>query len=335
MFKRRAEDDAAPAGKAAKVANGTDGDRKATFSRNLAALNSQFASWVAEQSQSAPKGLWTDGVEDFLTYAKQLLADYKDVLDQEEQDDEPATTAAAAPAASSLFGAAAVAPKAPSAKPPLAPGSLFGGGGGGGQTGAAAAPASIFGALPSTSGAFGLGASAPSFLGFGGNGPLGASSGGAQPSSSFGGGSGAGPAAGEGEDGEGEEEQDTGPSVQVEAAAGTEILAKHEGVKLMSMTEAKKWKDKGEGTLTLRRATGESAASSRPYLVFTALSGRIMINAPLLPGMKPTSNPKQPASLIMFLISNVEGDEERCMHLFKCKGAEEAKQLSARVQELS
>lgn len=99
MFKRRAEDDAAPAGKvrrsaghklhiiavqskpdmslnfcssalcrpppkthrllaaachlphpdwlssqAAKVANGTDGDRKATFSRNLAALNSQFAS---------------------------------------------------------------------------------------------------------------------------------------------------------------------------------------------------------------------------------------------------------------------------------------------------
>jgi hypothetical protein len=65
------------------------------------------------------------------------------------------------------------------------------------------------------------------------------------------------------------------------------------------------------------------------------LAGRIMINAPLLPGMKPTSNPKQPASLIMFLISNVEGDEERCMHLFKCKGAEEAKQLSARVQELS
>ena len=39
-------------------------------------------SWVAEQAAAAPKELWTDGVEDYLKYAKQLLSDYKNVLER-------------------------------------------------------------------------------------------------------------------------------------------------------------------------------------------------------------------------------------------------------------
>ena len=45
--------------------------------------------------------------------------------------------------------------------------------------------------------------------------------------------------------------------------------------------------------------------------------GRVLINAPLVKGMKPMSNAKAPASLIMFLISSVDGKEERAMHMFR------------------
>lgn len=31
------------------------------------------------------------------------------------------------------------------------------------------------------------------------------------------------------------------------------------------------------------------------------------------------SNPKQPAAVILFLISNVDGKEERAMHMFRCE----------------
>ena len=128
--------------------------------------------WVAEQSTTAPKELWTDGVEDYLKYAKQLLTDFKDVLEGGSKAE-----AAPAPAAGGFgfgFGSstgAAAAPAAPaagSAKPPLAPGGLFGAGAGSGSQGAVA-PASIFGALPSTGGAFTLGASGGG--GFGGSTP--------------------------------------------------------------------------------------------------------------------------------------------------------------------
>jgi len=40
------------------------------------------------------------------------------------------------------------------------------------------------------------------------------------------------------------------------------------------MTPEKKWKDKGTGTLTLRRATGDEGAGKRPYFVFTTDSGK-------------------------------------------------------------
>lgn len=123
-----------------------------------------------------------------------------------------------------------------------------------------------------------------------------------------------------------------------------------------------------QGTLTLRRATGEDAAGKKPYFVFTTDSGalrpraghtawaaagshhycarqpaprvpprshlfltpaappssplvcfpgRVLINAPLVAGMKPMSNAKAPASVIMFLISSVDGKEERAMHMFR------------------
>lgn len=104
-------------------------------------------------------------MEDYLTYAKQLLADFKDVL-----DDAAAGGKAGEPPA-------AGAPAPASGKPPLAPGGLFGAGGGstGGAGGAAAPPASIFGGLPPAGGssgggfAFGSGqaAGAPAFGGFG------------------------------------------------------------------------------------------------------------------------------------------------------------------------
>ena len=129
---------------------------------------------MAEQSTSAAKELWTDGVEDYLKYAKQLLTDFKDVLEGGSKPEAPA----AAPAAGGFgfgFGssagaaAAAQAPAGGSAKPPLAPGGLFGAGAGSGSQGAAA-PASIFAPLPTTGGAFTLGTSGAGG-GFGGSTP--------------------------------------------------------------------------------------------------------------------------------------------------------------------
>lgn len=110
------------------------------------------------------------------------------------------------------------------------------------------------------------------------------------------------------------------------------MLAKQR-VKLTTMTPEKKWKDKGTGTLTLRRATGAEGAGKRPYFVFTTDSGRVLINAPLVKGMKPTTNPKVPTSVIMFLISSVDGQEERAMHMFRCESADAAKQLLATISE--
>jgi hypothetical protein len=43
----------------------------------------------------------------------------------------------------------------------------------------------------------------------------------------------------------------------------------------------------------------------------------VLINAPLYKGLKPSTTTKSPANLIMFLISSVDGVEDRCMHVFK------------------
>jgi hypothetical protein len=101
----------------------------------------------------------------------------------------------------------------------------------------------------------------------------------------------------------------------------------------MSLTPDKKWKDKGAGNLTLRRPAGGGGGA---FLVFTTDSGRVLIRAPLIKGMKPTTNPKTPANLIMFLISKVEDDspEEQGMHLFKCESADKMKELQKEISDL-
>jgi hypothetical protein len=155
---------------------------------------------VAQQAGAAPKELWSDGVEDYLRHAQQLLADYSDVL---QNGGSSKHEAASAPAA-------APAPPA-AAKPPLAPSTLFGRSG----SGAAAPPASIFGGLP----AAGAGGSATGGFGsFGGFGGGAANNGGSGlftvPSTgTLGSSFNTGAATGGDDDEEGEEAQDAEPSV--------------------------------------------------------------------------------------------------------------------------
>jgi hypothetical protein len=64
-------------------------------------------SWVNEQSLSE---LWVDGMEDYLAYAKELIDEYKDVLDSAGTVPAGSQTAIAPPAAAAappLFGASA------------------------------------------------------------------------------------------------------------------------------------------------------------------------------------------------------------------------------------
>jgi hypothetical protein len=71
----------------------------------------------------------------------------------------------------------------------------------------------------------------------------------------------------------------------------------------------KKWKDRGLGTLTLRKAT-DPEASKTPYLVFTTDSGRVLVNAPLVKGIRPTLMTKQPSSVIMCLFNAIKEEED-------------------------
>lgn len=99
--------------------------------------------------------------------------------------------------------------------------------------------------------------------------------------------------------------------------------------------ETKKWKDKGTGIFSLRKSkpTDESAKPVS-YIVFTATSGRVLINAPVVKGLKPMINPKSPANVIMFLISKEEdGTEKKEMHLFKCGSEDAANEVVSHVAE--
>lgn len=98
---------------------------------------------------------------------------------------------------------------------------------------------------------------------------------------------------------------------------------------------SKKWKDKGTGIFSLRQSKpsseGEKAVS---YIVFAATSGKVLINAPVVKGLKPMINPKSPANVVMFLISKEEdGSEKKEMHLFKCGSPDVAKEVVAKVSE--
>lgn len=248
--------------------------------------------WVRDQPEAE---LWTDGVDDYLRYAKELVSDYGDVLNS-------APAAEAAPAPTPGLG-----------------GFAFGAGS------APPAAGGLFGSLASTGAAAGGGAgAAPAFTGFNfaasaaGNGALGVAAGGQ-------------PATGAGGDAQEEEVAEEEPEPVGMPSADVDILSKHR-VKLFSQKEGRLL-NRGMGTLTLRRPSEASGAGARPaYLVFTTDTGRVLINAPLIKGLEPTPHPKDPALLSMVLISNVDGAEERGLHMLKCSGgASDASELAAHI----
>ncbi|KAJ4951581.1 hypothetical protein NE237_028413 [Protea cynaroides] len=59
-----------------------DSHRAASAQQHVRALNTQFASWVQSQMQNHPHELWGDGVEDYLTYASQIMEKFHDVVDR-------------------------------------------------------------------------------------------------------------------------------------------------------------------------------------------------------------------------------------------------------------
>ena len=235
-------------------------------------------SWVQDQDKAE---VWTDGVEDYLTYAKQLIKEYDDVIQSK-----------GASAGTSNFGGG---PGGSSVLNRL-----------GGTGGASAAPAVTgFNFAPSSG--------APTFGGFGGSN-----------------GTAAGTAAEDDE--EAEETEEAGPSLELDSSNADILMSQR--VKLMTQNAVeRKWKDRGEGIVSIRRSKDGSGS---PYLVFTTDAGRILLNAPLVKGLKPVVNPKALRNLIMFLISKVSADEpeERNMQLFKCASPEAQQELHAKIMEL-
>ncbi|KAL4536630.1 hypothetical protein Ndes2437B_g06042 [Nannochloris sp. 'desiccata'] len=64
-------------GAAAQPSSNDPDAKRAKFAQSLTALNSQFLSWVNDQDKNE---VWTEGVEDYLTYAKKLVQEYSDVI---------------------------------------------------------------------------------------------------------------------------------------------------------------------------------------------------------------------------------------------------------------
>mmetsp|Transcript_8650 Transcript_8650/g.25982 ORF Transcript_8650/g.25982 Transcript_8650/m.25982 type:complete len:565 (+) Transcript_8650:182-1876(+) len=179
--------------------------RKVELAQTLRALNSQFFGWVRQQNDEKPAELWSEGVEDYITHAKEILSEFADVVDGQESDsdgeeaapapakfggarpalDRPALGTAHSPfgngssAAGSAFGLAGSTSggSAPAAPKPDAPGGLFGGSGTTGAGGPSVSKPST--AAPSTfgSGSFGGGA-------FGSGGGFGGAKTGAAPPAS-------------------------------------------------------------------------------------------------------------------------------------------------------
>jgi len=96
--------------------------------------------------------------------------------------------------------------------------------------------------------------------------------------------------------------------------------------------ETKKWKDKGTGTFSLRKSKDGGDGKRVSYIVFTAATGKVLINAPVIKGMKPMVNEKAPSNVIMLLFGMDDaGAQSRQMHLFKCGSMETANELRAAV----
>lgn len=64
-----------------------------------------------------------------------------------------------------------------------------------------------------------------------------------------------------------------------------------------------------------------------------SLAGRVLINAPLLQGLKPQTNPKTPRNLIMMLANAAGGSVQQGMYVVKCEDAEAVKKLRGAILE--
>lgn len=242
-------------------------DRRTMFIKSLNNLNDQFLQWVKQQDKSE---VWTDGIEDYVSYANQLLKEYDDVINSKSDAPKPATGAF-------NFGS---------------------------TTNQPSAPTSLFNFAPTTS--------TPTF-GFG-----------AAPAQ---------PATQENaeDDAEDEEEADDGPSLELESDNADILLSQRVGL-LTSIDQ--KWKDRGTGLLTIRQSKQPSASGQKVvYIVFTTDTGRVLINASLIKGLKALSNPKNKKAVIMFLKSQIEGKEEAYNHFFRCGSEDAAKELLAKINE--
>jgi hypothetical protein len=65
------------------------------------------------------------------------------------------------------------------------------------------------------------------------------------------------------------------------------------------------------------------------------VAGRILLNAPLVKGMGPKTQDKMPTSLLMFLISVVEGAEEKGNHIFKFESVAARDEAKEKIEEAS
>ena len=119
---------------------------------------------------------------------------------------------------------------------------------------------------------------------------------------------------------------------QIDDANAADILFTKKVHLLTQDSETKKWKDKGTGTFSLRKSKDSGDGKRVAYIVFTAATGKVLINAPVIKGMKPMINAKANSNVIMFLISRDDsGVENKQMHLFKCGSSETAAELTAAV----
>lgn len=219
--------------------------------------------------------MWTDGLEDYLQYAKQLIQEYDDVINS--------TTTTTNGGSASIFNRLGAPPPPPTFNFAAPPAAAFSFGGSGGGTAEA-------------------------------------NNNDNQENQE--------------NDNQENDDDDGGPSLELDTSGSTAILHSQR-IKLMSQDPvAKKWKDRGSGLLSLRR--NKDTPSAAPYIVFTTDAGRVLLNAPLVKGLKPTVNPKTPKNVIMMLISKVSADtpEERGMHVFKCDTVESKEALVSGIEQL-
>lgn len=262
-------------------------NREALFARTLKALNSQFKSWVEEQHAEHLGELWSDGVESYLDHAKKLLEDFKDVIDArvgvngslKQPDGSKAGLAGTSTTPSGgLFSLSSSTPAfgAGASTPAFGSGTgapMFGGGasGAGAPAFGGGGAAGLFGSsAPGAASSFGMPGSSGAAFSFG-------PAGGGVPA---GGGGASGAAVNEAEEEEQEEDKED-TVAQIQESTDTEFLFKERAqMKELSVKEdgSKAWVDKGKGTASLRMPQG---GQGKAYCVFTADSGRVLLNAGL------------------------------------------------------